>query len=654
MKLTARHITAAILISSFSGLYAQTIIGLDYNHAIKNELIEKKLHPELKLKSAGYTPPLPKGCLFFDDFSTYKISVFPDPNNWTDKYAFINQTYPDSCISIGVATLDAIDDNGDIYATDNKTTPSDTLTSRIVPLNTVKGKVYLSFFVEGGGKGTAPKLKDSLLVDFYDSDSSVWRMVWFTEGYESHNFKQIIIPIDSNYKDTLFRFRFRNYTTLLTTNPNTSESGIMNSGFWNIDYVQVKSATNTDDIKAINDVAIVEPLLSTYKEYYAFPYDHFEVANSYRRSTCPMSYRTYYPNETKAIKVSRQYSTWNIYKGQNDLQIELSSAQNDNAPMEWSAWDDYFRNDYIYYPDQKYGDYLIKAYITADNDTNQYKYNDTITREEVFKDYYALDDGTAEAGFGLPSGTSDGAIPLAYMFNIYTFRTQDTLTAIDYYFAHSKNNIQKNVEFLPCVWKANVISSDSIVPGECIYPVGDFDTMPRYTPDTNLAINEFMRIRLTEDLICPDTIFIGLIQYGTENINIGYDVNTDSRTRIRYVKDNKWYTPYSIDAGSLMIRPVFDHKVYSGIRDSRLVSKGQLTIYPNPANSFITMVPENFTGYYGNYQYSIVNILGQTVISGNILEDRIDISSLQAGMYIVRVIHVPTKSVYVQKFLKTE
>lgn len=653
MKPTARYITIAILISTFSNVVAQKISSLDYNHAIKKQLIEKTQSEKIFFKSThSYTPTLPPGNLFFDDFSTYQNSVFPDPNRWEDKrYAFVNQTFPDSCVSLGVATLDAVDNLGNIYSTNDKLTPSDTLTSVEIRLDTVTNNVFLSFFLQGGGKGDFPETNDSLIVEFERFDTA-WVKVWATTGYESHNFKQIIIPIAPEFNSSGFQFRFRNYTSLVKDNvPGESEGALGNRDFWHIDYVQVKIAQDSNSMKAINDVAIVKPLESTYMEYNLIPYDHFEVATSYRRPDCPLSFRTYFPNITEPIKITRQYNSWNFDK---NIFYETISNQNDENTMAWLDWFDEFNSAYEYYPELSYGHYVIQAIITPDQIQNQYTYNDTVTREEIFKNYYAHDDGTAEYGYGLPANGAVG-MRLATMFNLYTFRSQDTLTAVDIYFPQSRNNAHGNVEFTVCIWDSETDEFDNIVPGELLYPKGNKENWTMYFPDTNLSINEFMRIKLTEELLVSDTIFVGLVQYGTEFINIGFDMNTNSKSRIRYFEDNRWITPVnSIPDGSLMIRPVFDHDVYTGIRDIQNAVKGNLVVYPNPAFGSITVEPENFYGGYDEFEFSIINVLGQTVLQNNKLENQIDISFLQSGMYIVRVVHVPTKTIFIQKFLKTE
>jgi hypothetical protein len=633
-------------------LPAQKITGLDYNHSIRNQLIEKKTG----FKSTRVTPPFPTTShLFFDDFSAYRNSVFPDNNLWlNNNAAFINQTYPDSCISIGVATLDAFDSQGYVYARNDSPTPSDTLTSKIIQTDTVTGNLYLSFFVQAGGKGDAPDEQDSLIVEFYIPDSLRWYTVWHSLGYESHTFEQVIIPIDSVYKTNSFQFRFRNYTSLVKNDaPGEQEGALGNSDLWHIDYVEVRAVTDENVMRAINDIAFTQPLLSSHEEYFAIPYNHLNVAISYRRNECPISFRTYFPVESADIAINRNYESWSIYDGIFNIQEQSLLNLNNVPPFITTTFKDFFSSNYSFFPDQKYGHYLLKSFLSISNKT-QYLWNDTIEREEIFKNYYALDDGTAEYGFGLPGNGATG-MRLANMFNLYTFRTKDTLSAVDIHFPHSRNNAHKNVEFSICIWKSEYFNDTTPNPGELLYPKGESDTWKWYAPDTNLKINEFMHIELTEDILVSDTIFVGLVQKGSDFINIGYDINTNSRSRIRFNDGNGWLTPInSVPTGSLMIRPVFGHKVYNSLHEAQSNTTGKITVYPNPAGQYITIVPENFAGDYENYMVSIYTILGQNIYSMKQLTGEMDISQLNSGMYIVRVLHIPSKSVCIQKFLKTE
>ena len=55
----------------------------------------------------------------------------------------------------------------------------------------------------------------------------------------------------------------------------------------------------------------------------------------------------------------------------------------------------------------------------------------------------------------------------------------------------------------------------------------------------------------------------------------------------------------------------------------------EITIYPNPATNFVTVYLRD----QKMQDYTVVNMLGQTVLKGKLSEKQIDISSLQKGVY---------------------
>jgi hypothetical protein len=93
----------------FFSANAQEIVSeLKYNSALI--AASKIYHPKLR---GSDTLNLP----FIDDFSNAKVYPYPDPKLWTDKYVYVNTTYPVNPISIGVATFDGLDPNGMPYDT---------------------------------------------------------------------------------------------------------------------------------------------------------------------------------------------------------------------------------------------------------------------------------------------------------------------------------------------------------------------------------------------------------------------------------------------------------------------------------------------------------------------------------------------------------
>lgn len=120
---------------------------------------------------------------FFEDFSNY--TGYPNPELWLDRTGFVNNTFAIHPPTIGVVTLDAIDENGKVYAhATTNTFPADTLTSRPIRLDTnfstnrpisISDSIYFSFFYQPGGGyieqpweiiGNQPETSDKLVLEF--------------------------------------------------------------------------------------------------------------------------------------------------------------------------------------------------------------------------------------------------------------------------------------------------------------------------------------------------------------------------------------------------------------------------------------------------------------------------------------------------------
>ncbi len=133
---------------------------------------------------------------FFDDFSGH--SIFPDRSQWIDDYVFINNTYSDRQITAGIATFDALDNTGHLYANASSDGfEADHLTSKPINLNyTVSDNVWLSFLYQAGGLGDPPEENDSLTLQFYAPLEQKWYSIWKAEGSLDQRFKPAIIQIN--------------------------------------------------------------------------------------------------------------------------------------------------------------------------------------------------------------------------------------------------------------------------------------------------------------------------------------------------------------------------------------------------------------------------------------------------------------------------
>ncbi len=161
------------------------------------------------------------------NIATIYFATMPKNVNWLDNFAWWNTTNPIEPISIGVATLDGLNEFGLPYNNTviNAYGKADYLTSKPIDLSLlgIGDDVYLSFFYQAAGLGDAPNPEDSLVVDF-KGINGVWTRKWSTAGIPSSDFKQVYIPIYETNFDSLiysnsdFQFRIRNYASLSGNN----------------------------------------------------------------------------------------------------------------------------------------------------------------------------------------------------------------------------------------------------------------------------------------------------------------------------------------------------------------------------------------------------------------------------------------------------
>ncbi|UCH14741.1 MAG: T9SS type A sorting domain-containing protein [Bacteroidales bacterium] len=615
-----------VLIAFFSIKgYCQEVIGLTENKVIKNQL--EKYKSRKKSTESIDTLNIP----FFDDFST--SNIFPDEELWEDRYAFINSSYPLEPLSIGVASLDAIDAEGNVYATDNDITPSDTLTSRPIDLSEFKGSgqpVTLSFWYQAGGKGELPEEKDTLLLEFFSPEDTAWTgSVWKAETWPADTFIQVILSIDDSLFQNGFKFRFRNYTSISINDVTQGKGALSNADQWHLDYIQLDNRSVEEHPK-INDISFIEPLRSTLRNYESVPWSHIDnVITDERLDTIPVFIRNAYerlfpPDDSTAV--TRQY----YVKDLNDNSYFIEPYPDNGITEQFLNNSVIDRGDrfkpYYQQTEADAGLFEIAAYF---RNTEHYKGNDTVKRIEKFLDYYAYDDGTAEYGFGISGESSRGAL-LAYRFKLY--RT-DTLRAIDFYFNKTRNNFNATKSFKICIWD-NYKGS----PGELIYPE-DLELSPLSYPDSSKGLNEFTRYSFDSLLIVSDTIFVGWQQTTEEFLNVGYDINNANKKNILTNITGNWIpfnnSPYI--EGSLMIRLICGTRQLTTSINSFDRAGGEfISLYPNPASEYINIqFPLSLND--SPVSVSIYDFFGKPVYISDEISPVINISGLKPGLYILRI-----------------
>ncbi len=592
-----------ILIFSLPAAISQEVLtGLEINPEVK-----AKYNKTPYLKSLSSKNAIMLDIPFFDDFSS--SAVYPDTEKWSDRYAFINNSYPVNPVSLNVATLDAIDHTGSLY--DHATTwpfIADHLTSRPLNLNLPPGdSIYLSFFFQPQGKGDIPQSHDSLRLEFYSPEKESWNVIWSVPGNIMHDFKLVMIPVkEPEYMQEGFRFRFSNIASISDNPYNPGATG--NADHWHIDYVYLdKDRSFADTI--FRDLAITESTGSLLNNYEAMPWRQFRAAQlAEMASVLPLIYRN---NDNVTRSTTKRFSIFNIHEkvstpifsgGSRNISPGEIKLHNSDLAYTFNAEN----------PDSAL--FRVKTWIETDD--FDYKGNDTVEYYQNFSNYFALDDGTAENGYGLYGGGTENA-RIAYRFRAYK---PDSLKAVKIYFNQSLNNASRQY-FNLAVW-----DDHNGKPGDLIYyQEGE---RPVYEDE----LNRFHTYDLDSAIFISQVFYIGIIQTTTDFLNIGFDINRSNRNRIFYNIYGEWEN--TSFEGSLMMRPVVGSStVTSSVKVPG--KKNNLLIYPNPAREilYIDLEPEINPG---SVTFSLFNRLGQMVYQGNGHNRNIDLKAFPSGVYFLR------------------
>ncbi len=582
----------------------ERLVPLHENSVVKNFYNKNRML--LKSKAANDTLELP----FFDDFST--STVYPDTSLWLDKYAFVNTNYGINPPSIGVVTLDAINYDGTHY-TNASSSPfiADSLTSKPINLDYLSdAAIFLSFYYQAQGIGDTPEPADSLILEFYSPQDSIWHSVWNTPGTSTHNFKQVILPItDTIYLKKGFQFRFKNYASLAGDyNP----SATSNVDQWNIDYIFLDKHRNINDT-VIHDVAFIYPPKSILKTYASMPWKHFISVFPLEIQQVSFNYKN---NDSIVRNITSMLFFENLI---NHTKLDSFFVNVDNyQPFEQTNYN--FTIDNNPFPITPDDSALFEVKCKLKTDDFDYKDNNIATYHQKFYNYYAYDDGTAENGYGLDSKDA----MLAYQFK--TYKT-DTLQAIKMYFNQSHPISASQRSFLLTIWDDNEGS-----PGNIVYQ------QKGIKPEYENELNKFHTYILPDsvNIIVSDIFYVGWAQTSDAFLNIGFDKNRVSNQKIFYNINGNWYN--SSFEGSLMIRPILGKPVKISTTDiNKLQSiSSNIQLYPNPVNDRLFMSKDNQL-IDNNLHLTIFNNTGKLIYHGKINAGYIDVNNYNPGIYFIRI-----------------
>ncbi len=551
---------------------------------------------------------------FFDDFSTGELNA----SLWETNGVTVNINGVVFPPSIGAAMFDATDKNGDFYAKNYQTlTPSDTLCSK--PINLAlsgDNTVYLSFFYQPQGLLDPPEPGDSLVLQFFSPVDSSWTTVWKAGGpdkrLDNPQFKAVILNItDSKYLQNGFRFRFVNYTSLGSA---TIPSIVSDCDYWFIDYVYLNNNRYSRDT-VFPDVALQYPADIKFDNYTAVPFSHYPAA--YKHSIS-VNFRN---NDAVYRTIDSLYL---VFSNDNTLNDTLFLGSYSFPAL----GNFFFSSDNIAYEIPVTSQGAINVQTKLITDQYDPKQNNTANSVLYLSDFYAYDDGSAEAGYGL---TGDGTFEALVAARFVTSKP-DTLKAVAIYF-NKTYNLQQPKYFYLMVWDND---NDLQLPGKQLYEQTGVEI------DFN-NLDNFQVFELDSPIVVSDTFYIGWKKTDEQLMNAGLDLNN---TGINY----KFFNIYgnweeSKIPGGLMIRPVFGN---SGMITTNLPeNQPSFSLYPNPASDIVHIYTET-TGIL-----EIYGLNGKILLRKNInAPSDVNLERFSPGVYVAKFIstdgHVTVKKLLVR------
>ena len=552
---------------------------------------------------------------FIDDFSYDQAE--PDQQLWTNRGVWINNSFGINPYSVGVATFDAIDSDGRHYDhASSQPYIADFLTSQPIDLSKADStSTYLSFYYQPQGNGNAPEAGDSLILQITSGDG-VWTNLWAMAGTDLPTFRKNVLHLQPNRPDTLefalvmlpikkseyftsnFQFRFFNYASLAGSfNP----SATINCDHWNIDFVYLNDGRSASDT-VFYDIALVEPAATILKNYTSIPWSHYNSAINTENTRLNIHIRNHWERTMKAeVRIRIKDVDNNVYLKDS---ITMGTGNYDGLEniKRTFAYDD----NPIVNNGGESATYLFECELYTDKD-ELIAGNNRFYTYQHFGNYYSYDDGTAENAYGVDASSAQ----VAYLYTPYK---ADNLVGLSICFLPS-NPVESAADvFNICAWENN-----NGKPGRMLR----CDEVAR--PAFGEGQNQFMEFEFTEPLPVDKSVFVGWQQTSKLRLNVGWDVNRFSQSKIFYNVSGDWL-PTSF-TGSLMVRPIFGH-MSTNIAETESVSG--ISVYPNPATDIL-----NIDGIDGSCRATVYSLTGQILICES--DSKINVSSLQSGIYIIQI-----------------
>ncbi len=528
------------------------------------------------------------GLPFFEDFTLPRdgqpsparwqgpTPAYPDGTGLTRRYlgggAYVSNRLAINPLTRGTVTLDALRGNGLPYNASSASFygATDTLTSLPLDLSgfSAANQLYLSYAWQAGTLAGAPVANGggtsvSLTLEFLDNVGR-WNPIWTYGGEgKTTSFRQRIFPINqAGYFHGGFQFRFRT-----TGNQSTSRDA------FGLDYIYLNTNRAANDT-VFQDIATSRLLSSPLRSYTAMPAWQYAATgpaalNPALTTTVNNLLPSGNPTPIGALGTVRELTgggfgpaTWLTASQQllaGARQVPLAGDAG-TAPLPLSPTPRRYR-------------YTLA--LTTNEANPRTLPNDSTYRDLELADYYAFDDGTAEAFLPLPAQSAGPATYFAYPI---TTAQADQVRAIR--LAPVFNNIPttqggenfQNRSVTVAVWADN-----NGQPAD--QPLATQTGVLLQSPAGN---QPFQEIAFAKPVAVTGRFYIGYGQAsGGQFLPYGYDLNNVSTApTLFYNTQGTWTKPVLTTPGTLLMRAVMNNNGL--ITSTRPAASAQFGLAPNP------------------------------------------------------------------------
>ncbi len=465
-----------------------------------------------------------------------------------------------------------------------------------------------------------------------------WQEVWKSEGMTlaqfqekyGKDFVEVMIPVtDPKFFYNGFQFRFRNYASIANDIIPEWKSNVDQ---WNIDLVYLNYNRTYEDT-TFRMLSFSERAPSFLKNYEVMPYRQYRADPI---NTVAPQIQLYISNLDK-IEHNTKYR-YDVYGSDGTYYFGYDGGSCNLSPVYTSGFQNCnttcgaahacppvnstFNVDYSV----DTASFIIKHYISDSSQSNILV--DSAIYGQGFYNYFAYDDGTPELGYSLEPAYAQ----LAYKFKL---TMPDTLWGLQIYFNRTQNDANAKY-FNLMVWKDN-----NGTPGEVLYKEEGKKV------DWSEGMYAFYPYMLDKPLVVSGTVYVGIEQTTQGGLNIGFDANHDKGDKIFYNVEDNWYQ--SAFSGALLIRPIIGSSLVLDVKELNIGNSVSLKIYPNPAGNTLYF-NKNSVSEHNAVVCRIVSLFGSVVKEFKTNDNRIDISDLSNGMYILQI--ATESGFYSKKFIK--